>query len=106
MMGLALLGALFSCSWAHWRGWRARESDNQPHYDHKAAHQSAQVHLLVVSGIIGAVALFFLGLVERLMWANIDQYPSVLVREDYTAADSKKVFDVNEYRLFREIVCK
>jgi len=106
MMGLALLGAMFSCSWAHWRRWLARESDDKQRHDDKAAHQSAQVHLLIIFGVIGAIGLFLIGLAERLVWANAESYPSVLFNEDYTAADAKKVFDVNEYRLFKEIVCK
>ena len=106
IMGLALLGAMFSCSLVHWRRWLARASDNKQYYDESAAHLTAQVHLLIVSGVIGAIGLFVLGLAERLVWANAESYPSFLFNEDYTAADSKKMFDVNEFRLFQEIVCK
>lgn len=105
LMGLALLGAVFSCSWSHWRLWRLRLVPDSGAYKERAGRELAQVHLLVVSSVLGAVCLFLVGLVERLVWANANDYPRVLLHRDYIERDGR-LFDVNEYRLFREFVCR
>lgn len=105
LMGLALLGAVFSCSWTQWRQWRMRYITGEDSKSERADRDLAQVHLLVVATVLGAIILFLVGLAERLVWANSSGYPAMLLQKDFIEREGRS-FDVNQYRLFTEIVCK
>ena len=60
---------------------------------------AADVQAAVAFIAIGGIILGVLATAERIIWANVDNVPSILISEDFTK--NKKKFDVNQYRLLR-----